>query len=330
METETRKVDFNSVVAKSNELIPQIAKFELSELRLIAYCVAHYDSRKPGNKSFIARIDDLTKLFPMDKKSAYAVIRKVMIGLGKKPLEVMVKKKKRYRNWFEGFDYEDGSGEFEFFIQKDVAPYLLQLEGCFTRFRLKDVYQFKAASTWKLYENLKRWEAAGKWPVKLDELRLLLGIAGKYARWDAFKAYIKKAITELNEVSDIKVSFLQKKRGRSVVGLEFHISEKQPDENDIIDVKTDEIKLRDELIKVGLSSTTATKLARKAAEAEKVERISNKLPKMVENAKAAHATVAKYVTGAVKAEVRQLNLFDDTTTPAPGQTLKSIPPAWSV
>jgi len=43
------------------------------------------------------------------------------------------------------------------------------------------------ATTWKLHELLKRWVSAKKWSMGLDELRLLLGVAGRYPRWDNLK-----------------------------------------------------------------------------------------------------------------------------------------------
>ena len=48
------KVDHNAVVAKNNNLVGELAKFELSELRLIAFCLAHLDSRQPENPEITA------------------------------------------------------------------------------------------------------------------------------------------------------------------------------------------------------------------------------------------------------------------------------------
>ena len=172
------KPNQNSVVAKHNDLIGQMAKFELSELRLIAYCLAHYDSRKEDNCTFRARVEDFTELFPIDSSNAYRVIRQTMLSLGKKPLEFKEGSECHYWNWFSGFTYNEGNGEFKFKITPEIQPYLLKLEGTFTRYRLRDVYQFRAASTWKLYELLKQWVTKKKWDVDLNELRLLLGVAG--------------------------------------------------------------------------------------------------------------------------------------------------------
>lgn len=78
---KTKKPTHNSVVTKHNTLIEKMAKFHLSELRLLAYCLAHYDSRKPDNCSFTAKVAELRQIFPsMGKKTAYDVIRNTMLG----------------------------------------------------------------------------------------------------------------------------------------------------------------------------------------------------------------------------------------------------------
>ena len=305
---KTQKPDLNSVVAKENELIGQMAKFELSELRLIAYCLAHYDSRKPDNRSFRARVEDLTSLFPMEAKSAYGVIRQTMLRLGKKPLEIREGRKCFYWNWFSGFMYDEGTGEFEFKITPEIQPYLLKLEGNFTRYRLGDVYQFRAASTWKLYELLKKWEAARAWKVELDELRLLLGVAGKYVRWDSFKRQIDRATEEINNTSDLRVSYDKLKRGRSVIGLAFTISPKKAGDENVIDLKSEKNTLASLLIEAGVHQKPAKEYAEQAERAGKTEHIINKLPAILKRMK---GQPQAYILGAIKAEMKQQSLFGD-------------------
>ena len=150
------KPDHRAIIAKDHTIIDKMAKFKLQELRLIAFCLAHYDSSKPDNRVFKTTVDELTAIFPsMDEKSSYNVIRTAMLGINKKPLEFQVGGKLYFWNWFSGFTYTIGSGEFEFRITPELQPYLLELEGTFTRYRLQDVYQFKSATTWKLYADTK-------------------------------------------------------------------------------------------------------------------------------------------------------------------------------
>lgn len=285
----------NAVVTKHNTLLPKLAKMELSELRLLAFCLAHYDSRPehqvdeittacfqiPQEKrTFQATVKDLLDIFPsMGKHTAYAVVRQAVKGINSKPYE-----ERHYLSdgssedvllyWFSGFRYNNDRGQFTFMLSPDIVNLILALDRNFTCFRLKHVYQFKSALTWKLYELLKQWVAVGRWSIELDELRISLGIPGKYSAWENFKKWVlEKSINEINELSDIVVRYEKKKRVRTVSGVVFFINTKGDGDrkNDPLLVGTigdtnNDIRL---LMKVGINQTNAEYLSRLAAEAGK-------------------------------------------------------------
>jgi plasmid replication initiation protein len=315
---EKQKPDLKSIVAKDNQMIEQIARFKLSELRLIAYCLAHYDSRVPENRTFTATVEDLKSIFPITPKAAYDVVRQAMLGINQRPLEITEGQDIMFWNWFSGFVYTKGTGTFKFKLNPDALPYLLGLKKNFTRYRLEDVYQFKAASTWKLYELLKRWIEVRKWSVELEELKLLLGIAGKYPRWNSLNQWvITPATKEINEVSDISVSWEKIKHGRSVVGLAFKIHPKKEENEETIDVQTDRERLHAELIRIGINTKTAKDYASAIDFAGKTSLILGKLPGIVKRAKG-KGPLQKYVLGAIQQEINQRSLFEDPhTNPSP-------------
>lgn len=318
----TRQVDLDSVVASRNDLLPHLAKLGHSELRLVAFCVAHYDSTKEDgdDRAFHARIADLVDIFPrMDLATAYDTVRQVFLGLGKKPLETQEGRRKIYRNWFSGFDYEIGSGEFTFYIPPETQPFFLRLKesGNFTTFRLRHVYQFRSAHTWKLYENLARWRVGGRWEVKLDELRGLLGVAGKYPRWDSLRLrVVDKAMEEITAFSDLEVTYQAARWGRRVDRLVFYVEAKKEDHNPAdLTVESPAEILAKALVAGGLWIKTAEKLMAEAVASDKVQRIAARLPKMLDRAAALPPTDrVRYLTGAIKAELRQMSLFPDSTS----------------
>ncbi len=233
-----------------------------------------------------------------------------MLGVNKKPLEIETEKDLQFWNWFSGFSYRKGEGEFTFHLTPQIQPYLLKLSGSFTRYRLQDVYQFKAASTWKLYELLKRWAAVKKWSICLDELRLLLGVAGKYPRWDNLKnRLLDFAIEEINKSSDLTVSFEKEKCGRQVSGLVFFIDKRRQGFGDVIEMESGQDRLLKEMLGQGINATTATRYIDEVVAVDKVGRITEILPKLAERAKKAGTPAAKYILGAIKNELHQGNLF---------------------
>lgn len=285
----------NAVVTKNNILIPKLAKMGLSELRLLTFCLAHFDSRPEYRKEtgyvpgvgipqeFIeitARVQNLVDIFPgMDRKSAYAVVRQAVKGINSKPFEdtfVLPNGKTRsgMLYWFSSFWYDNEEGRFTFKLSPDIVHLVLSQDGDFTRFRLRHVYQFKSALTWKLYELLKQWAVAGRWAVDLDELRISLGIAGKYPRWESLKRKVLDApIKEINELSDIIVKYEKQKYVLSVSGVVFFINTKEAEAKATdpaivanIGDTTRDVRL---LVGAGINQTNAENLSKLAAEANK-------------------------------------------------------------
>lgn len=311
--------DHSALVVKDNVLIPQLAKLELSELRFLAYCLAHYNSKAAKNRRITARVADLCEFFPMHESSAYRVIRQVILSLSKKPAEFQIGKKQYLYHWFSGLVYETDTGEFTFCISPEMEPFLLGLAGNFTQWRLGDVYQFKAASTWKLYENLAQWKNTGRWVVGLDELRLRLGVAGNYPDWYVFnRDVISKAVEEINALSDLRVEYNQEKRGRRVTGLFFLIDKKVDPE--VINQDPPEDDLCKLLLDQGINAKTAQDYAKKIKDSGKADTIIAKMPRIAARAQKHKGPVAKYILGAINNELVQMNLFEAPKETKPDHT----------
>lgn len=315
--------ELKSIVVKENSLVSKMAMFSLSELRLIAFCLAHYDSRTEDSRMFTARISDLTKIFPsMDKKSAYALVRQTMLRINQKPLELEKDGVKYFWNWFAGFSYRTGEGEFKFCITEEIKPYLMQLKGNFTQYRLEDVYQFNSQNSWKLYENLKQRLNMQRWKVSLDDLRQALGLLGKYERWDRFKlSVIDKSLKEINDLSDINVTYEKEKRGRSVSGVVFFIDSKQP--KGTVTLESDKDVLYKTLLDYGVNSKVALQHSREAEKTDKIAYLIDRLPKMKATwEKKRQGNLQAYILGAIQQEIRQGSLLDHMPqTPQQSQRL---------
>ncbi len=214
------------VVAKHNDLLPSLAKMTLQELRFLAFCVAHIDSRATAQEfgEITASVSDLVDIFQMTHKDAFAIVRRVAVSVNRHPAEWKEPDgTRKLRFWFQGFDYK--AGVFTFMFSKGLEDKLLGLTGHFTRYRLRDVFQFSSASTWRLYEALRQWKEAGRIQWHLDEFRMKLGAVGKYPRFnDLVKRVIDPGIAEINKLSDIKVQWERVLGGRRVVSaVRFYI-----------------------------------------------------------------------------------------------------------
>ena len=86
----------------------------------------------------------------------------------------------------------------------------------------------------RLYELLVQWVTAKNTPLfELDKFRDQLGVEDhEYKRMGNFKLRVLDlAVKEINEKSDIKVSYSQVKKGRTITGFKFKVLAKDKPKN---------------------------------------------------------------------------------------------------
>jgi plasmid replication initiation protein len=299
-----KKPALNSIVQKSNSLVPIMSKYDLQELRLIAYCIAHYDSRKPDNRKFTAKVSDLASIFSMDEDSAYSVVKRVVAAVSKPFTLKNDKNEELFIWWFQEFKYIPNNGEVEFMLTTSITPYILELKERFSVYQLGDVHKFKAASTWHLFENLNRWKNAGGWHVSLKELRMMLRADEKYQRFDSFRQwFIDPAIAEINEKSSLNVEYVKETSGKTVVALRFFIDSKQPDY--VITVENQKNKLLKLLLCCGIRHNAAENIINQIVGAGREEQFIKKIPEMQKRWSTEKGSMPRYVAGAIKRELAQ-------------------------
>jgi len=280
-----------------------MSRYNLQDLRLIAYCLAHYDSRTAENRRFTARVADLAEIFDMGEKTAHEVVQRVVDTMSK-PVKFQTEGRDQYRYWFSGIDYIPGKGEFEFIISKEMEPLILELKERFSVYRLADVHKFKAASTWHLFENLNRWKNAGGWHVSLKELHSIFGADGKYPRFDSFRQrLIDPAVAEINEKSSLYIEYVKETSGKTVVALRFFIDSKHPDY--VITIESQKNRLLKLLLGCGIRHNAAENIINQIVGAGREEQFIKKIPEMQKRWSAEKGSMPRYVAGAIKRELAQ-------------------------
>lgn len=286
-----------SLVVKSNALIEAMSDMGLQELRFLAFAASRlpHDLVPEKGKPYDMEIDvqSLARTFEMDPKNAYREVKALADKLMRKIIQF---------DDDEGYEvavglisrrkYHHGEGRLWFRFDEELLPHLMGLQGSFTQYRLKDVYQFQRPSTWRVYELLRQYKEPGKREIELEELRWKLGLGNKYDRpIDLNRRVIEPAVEEINSTSDLLVQYEQKKRGRRITALIFHIRDnpntKTPQEkvravaeklNTGADNDPDFSRLlRDEY---RVSPRQARELCKLATMHDAVERLTRLLPKI--------------------------------------------------
>jgi len=95
----------------------------------------------------------------------------------------------------------------------------------FTTYQIGIIQKIKSATTLRIYEYCKMHLHGKKWTwiEQVDTLKKVLGLDKKYInRFNAFnEVVLKKAMSEINEKTDITISYKKLRNGLSVDRIEF-------------------------------------------------------------------------------------------------------------
>lgn len=250
--------DNTGLVVKSNALINAMVDMSLQANRFLAFAISLVDrgaDLAPGVPLELEiPVAEFATTFNIPKTYVYKEIEVLADQLQRKIITLQPDQTTTGRRVKLGLittqEYMDSEGRVWLTFHKDIVPHVLGLREQFTRYRIKDVYQFTSVHTWRMYEALKQYELIGKREIELDELKRLTNTVGKYPRPTDFKRFVvDTAIEEINTKSGIMTQYEQKKRGRRITGFLFII-------RDNPHTKTPREKVR--AIAEGLDTSTAS------------------------------------------------------------------------
>jgi hypothetical protein len=159
----------------------------------------------------------------------------------------------------------------------------------------------------------KCWENSPTWSVSLDELKIKLGIPGKYPRWNNFRLFvIDPAIKDINLHSDIKVTYEKEKHVRTVIGLVFFVDAKPPE--GVIDAESNLDRfnaLIQTMLRANIGKTQAQNFAKDAdrfGQVAEMITLANAFYDSYNKLKVKPCPLPKYMMGALREHLHQQQL----------------------
>ena len=227
----------NLTVCKANKVIEAAYKLSLNEQRVVLACIGQVNSMEELLKTdeFELSAKDFAVLYGVSEDRAYSELQEVTKNLYQRSLTIYnpdpqrPKIKKLETRWISSIGYMPEDGKITLCFAQKLLPYLSELKGSFTRYKLEHVGKMTCIYALRLYELLTQWKSTGKREVDIDWLKKQLLLDNSYERMDNFKArVIDPAINDINTNSNYNVSWTQRKTGRRVTHLTFQFSEKVP------------------------------------------------------------------------------------------------------
>jgi len=212
----------NELVIKENSLVNARYKLNPIELKLVLYAIANIDRNDMDFWKFSLKISDLGIQSHMLKRAARSLMTKVF--------EIKEPGGWLMISWFSSIRYKEKSGIIEMQFDPNLKPYLLQLKKNFTAYNLKSVLPMRSHYSIRLYELLKQYSKIGHRTFNIDDLRNILKIPGSYMWKDIKRQILDKAESEINQYSDIEISYEPIKTGRAFTAVSFKISSKLTEE----------------------------------------------------------------------------------------------------
>ena len=228
------KVNKNAIATMHNKFIEARYKLTLEEQRIFLSLVSLIQPDDEDFKDYKISVKAIAELIGTKHKNMYRVLNEATDRLMKRIIKIETIDEND-KKMFEKFafisyaKYKEGEGYLIVSIDKHLKPYLLQLKEQFSKVPLKYLFRLRSTYAVRLYELLKQYENTGYRVDYLPDLREMLGVEPEeYPRFDNFdRRVLKQAIEEINEKTDLEVSYKKKKTGRRITHIEFEIRSKQ-------------------------------------------------------------------------------------------------------
>lgn len=226
-------LDEKYIVEKSKALVwAQLQDYGAGELKILDTYLARINAREPESSRVTFTKKEYAELMNLD-----ADIRTEQLKLYTKKLlgnVVTVDLPNKGYKQFPLFSYaecepDERTGQITITIDchEMLKPAFFDIaRNGYVRYQLKNIITMKSQYSIRLYPKLK--DRIHGWTVPVDQLRDIMGATNKaYDEFKIFKrACLKKALDEINELTDLEVEAENIKKGRTVVAIKFHIKEK--------------------------------------------------------------------------------------------------------
>ncbi|MGP5065058.1 replication initiation protein RepM [Psychrobacter celer] len=221
------------VVVKSNRLNVATQNLSLSEVRIMQLAII--DARETGtglstDKPLVISSTRYAEAFNVTRQTAYEAILDAEKNLFERRFSFLDTDDRMVKSrWVQRVKYLDDESSIEVILTYDVVNEITRIDGYeqfFTKYLLAQTASMKSAYSVRLYELLVQWKTAKNTPLlQLDCFREQLGVDDtEYKLMSDFKKRVLNvAVDEINEKTDLKVSYEQVKKGRTITGFKFKV-----------------------------------------------------------------------------------------------------------
>lgn len=209
--------------------------YTVQELRTVLWMISeihkedHFKPQKYEHKSIEISAKRYADLMGISVKNVYRDAEKIANDLGSKRFTIRTSDGWINLGWISSMEYKHTEGMIKVLVAPDLLPYIIGLKQ-YTSFRLENILSLGSSHAIKLYQLLIQYKKIGERTVSLDDLRSILGISNSksYLAYKGIKQRILEiSKREINEKTDLTISYSEIKKGRKVDSVKFKITQKE-------------------------------------------------------------------------------------------------------
>ena len=233
------------VLSKSNRLVEAAYKLTLTEMQLLLYAVYQSTEEQKGLPELqgqlfstlpvTIRAIDFARRFSIDESNSYGMLADAVDKLFNRYIRThdihpeSGKPRVNKIRWVSQASYVPNAGIVQITFTHQMVPFITRLSDekwGFTQFRL-EMFSKLGMHAIRLYELLYQHRAFGKRELEIEWLKETFELGAEYERIVDFKKWvIHPAVDQINEHTDIDVTWTQRKTGVKVTHFDFTIKAK--------------------------------------------------------------------------------------------------------
>ena len=215
---------YSQLVVKGNELIQQ-KRYNLTatQQKFLAYVISKIKPDDTIATLYEIRVEDFCAMTGIDKTYFYDEFIKMIDRFDEQSFWVDTEDELYKFRWFNDTRYIKGAGKVNLYISKALKDYLFELQSNFTQYELYNVMALHSKYAIRLFELFKSYEYQHYKTFVTEDLKHLL-YAENYKNFKDFRLRVlEPAITEINEYTELNVSYEPVFKGRKVIEIAFKI-----------------------------------------------------------------------------------------------------------
>lgn len=235
----------NNMVVKSNRLVTASYTLTLNEIRLLDIALAELTQYEEYEKSFAelpsfieVNAKKYAEIYGLTKQQAYTAMSEASEKLFWRYFTYYIDVEdmpsfleERRARWVQEIGYIEGEGIVTLSFTNSIIELAGRLKSNFSRYHLEQKAHLTSIYAHRLYEMMLQWRGSKSVPcVSYTELRNRFDIdEHEYKRMSNFKARVlDPAVEQINELTDITVSYEPQKKGRRIDSFVFKFKFKTP------------------------------------------------------------------------------------------------------